>query len=101
GLPLARQAEESWVRWVGPQNVGLHQWGRGDLIRAGELFREARAVARAAGERVCEGISLGTLGFVAWSQGDFVEGRALAEESLQAFRQTGEEWAAISGLWVL
>jgi predicted ATPase len=90
-LPLARRAEEPYVRWLGPQNEGLYHADRGDLVHAAELFREARATAAAAGDRIDEGISLATLAFVAWSEADFVNARSLAEESLHVLQQAGEE----------
>jgi predicted ATPase/DNA-binding CsgD family transcriptional regulator len=100
GLPLARKSHEGWVRWVGPQNVGLNAAIRGDLARADDLFREAREVALAAGDRVCEGISLQMMGVVGWSEMNFAAARDFAEESLRAFNETGEEWAVIASLVV-
>jgi predicted ATPase/DNA-binding CsgD family transcriptional regulator len=101
GLPLARRADEPWVRWLGPQNAGLNALARGEPARAGELFREARSIAQAAGNRVCEGISLGAAAFAAWSDAKFEVARDFAEEGLRAHRQTGDEWGESAGLWTL
>jgi hypothetical protein len=58
GLPLARRSDNPWIRWLGPQNVGVNMAVRWNLVRAQELFREARDVARAANDVVDEGITL-------------------------------------------
>ena len=101
GLPLARQSQEPWVRWVGPENAGLHAFARGEPARAGELFREARAVAQTAGDRACEGTSLHMMAFAAWCETRFEVARGFAEEALRAHRQTGDEWGECISLVIL
>jgi hypothetical protein len=54
-----------WIRWLGPQNVGVNMAVRGNLVRAQELFREARDVARAANDVVDEGITLNVMAHAA------------------------------------
>jgi tetratricopeptide (TPR) repeat protein len=101
GLPLGRRAEDAWVRWLGPMNIGVHHMTRGELSRAAEMSQEARAVSAAAGDRVDEAMSLGALAMVAWSQADFVNARELAEKSRLLHQQAGEEWSAMNNGWVL
>jgi predicted ATPase len=90
GVPLSRGADEAWVRYLGFSNWGIHHLLRGELVRAAELFREARAAAR---NRLDVGQALNCLAHVAWYQADFVHARELAEEGLRAQVESGDEWA--------
>jgi predicted ATPase/DNA-binding CsgD family transcriptional regulator len=92
GLPLARLSQDAWVRWVGPENAGLLAYTRGEPARAGELFREARAVAQTIGDRACEATSLHMMAFAAWCESRFEVARGYAEEALRAHRQIAHEW---------
>ena len=101
GLPLARLSQDPWVRWVGPENVGLHAFARGEPARAGEFFREARAAAQTAGDRACEATSLHMMAFAAWCERRFEVARGYAEEAQRAHRQIGHEWGECISLVVL
>jgi ATP/maltotriose-dependent transcriptional regulator MalT len=93
GLPLAGTIDDPWVQWVGPQNFALYTWMCGDLDSAIRFQREALAIARGAGDRIDEAISLGVSAGIALSQGDYAEAQRLAADARNIAHAVGEEWA--------
>jgi hypothetical protein len=84
GIPLAVRARAHLV--VGFSLLG---WS---AETAAAHFREARALARAAGDRWVEGHSLVWEGFLAPLRGDIAGGLAQMWEGQRILREAGDEW---------
>jgi ATP/maltotriose-dependent transcriptional regulator MalT len=93
GLPLARTMTDPWIKWLGPQNFGLHARARGDLATAIRFYSEALTIARTTDDRIDEAISLGALQETTLLRGDYGKAQQLAEEARGAAQVAGDEWA--------
>jgi tetratricopeptide (TPR) repeat protein len=68
GVPIARQAEEPWVRWTALSDLASYDLDRGDWAAARQHFDDAIATARSANDWASEAISLNGAAVMAYWQ---------------------------------
>lgn len=92
GVPLARQAEEPWVRWTALSELAYYELDLGDWAAARLHFTDAIATARGAHDRASEAISLNYLSVLAYWETDIATARSQSWEAASLARAVGDTW---------
>jgi non-specific serine/threonine protein kinase len=97
---LAQQLNEPLIEWLGLLFSTNSAVTQGNADSAEDYGRRALACAQAAGDAVCEGMTLMGLSVVAWVRADIADAEQLIARALQLARAERDSWNELFALIV-